>query len=403
MNKALKTLTVLILCMSLSMGLLAGCGGSSEETTAVPETTVSQDDEIFAVNACYDNNELKASLILKDDFTLTYSDADLQFEADYYTDGNIFHMENEDMTLDGLVTDEGGIAFDGVEGTFCEVNEITYFPVEEEKRSISSSFNNDTEELSLDFFSDFTVTLSNSNGEEEGTYYILGNQLFLDIDGDTCEGSFFNDEEFELDNFEGIFTMGDDILYLPDEEPDYGEELLSIPSGGNKSIERKGEKLVYSDYDGGISIKYPEGMTNFQDALGSGTVLISDGNRGYVLGVNMTDVYTNFDGSNEDFITALMDDGLLSTFEALYGEADHVEPLSFVAPEDETEEDRIITASTRFYNDEYSINLDILLYQIYIKGEPTDRFTLKCFYSDMNNPDQLDTLWNEVRSCMSLE
>lgn len=412
MKKTLKAAGSLLLCLCFISALLCGCGKNTVEETTAPassETEETQAEERVAVDACYDNDETGESMILKDDYTIVCSNWNAQVEGEYFIEGSRIHVDLYDMGQEGTIDSEGNITIEDVDGIFCRVDEAGYVPVPEEpeeKKSMSGIYNNDFAETSLEFYPDFTVTLSDAYSQTEGTYYILGDRLYMEIDGVQTEGTVYvdayNEETIQFENSDvpytagWWYTRGDEIQFGP--EPGAGtdaggEAALTIPSGGNKSEEYVNDTdLCYTDYDGNISVVYPETMKNYENALGDGTILISDGNQGYKFGMVITEEYKYYPDTDNNFIADMMSEKLRPVFITLYGENDALTGLTFSEPE----EGVIISGLTTFYRGMQGIDLNISLYETYMDGEGTGVYMLECIYTDTNHPEQLENMKNVV-------
>lgn len=63
-------------------------------------------------------------------------------------------------------------------------------------------------------------------------------------------------------------------------------------------------KIRYIDYDNNVSITYPDWMSCMED-VNPGTVTITDGDGGYVVGQNITEMYWGYSGSDRGKVAGL--------------------------------------------------------------------------------------------------
>ena len=130
-----------------------------------------------------------------------------------------------------------------------------------------------------------------------------------------------------------------------------------------------------------------------------GTVTITDGDGGYVVGQNITEMYWGYSGSDEEMIAAYMNELVTVYFEELYGDGWEV---FFYNNMGSNESNRIATAEMNLYNDDYDIYIRTLIYHTVQNGENTDTVMAKTVfasYDDYNDGgSQFQTLYDEVRS-----
>lgn len=225
-------------------------------------------------------------------------------------------------------------------------------------------------------------------------------ELLLDGEGDLyMEGE---DGEYYLMTYAGFAGGGDhESGGMPDSDDDLDYDTND---DGNIAYETLDDgKIRYIDYDNNVSITYPDWMSCMED-VNPGTVTITDGDGGYVVGENITDMYWNYSGSDEEMIAAYMNELVTVYFEELYGDGWEV---FFYNNMGSNESNRIATAEMNLYNDDYDIYIRTLIYHTVQNGENTDTVMAKTFfasYDDYNDGgSQFQTLYDEVRSLISAQ
>ena len=225
-------------------------------------------------------------------------------------------------------------------------------------------------------------------------------ELLLDGEGDLyMEGE---DGEYYLMTYAGFAGGGDhESGGMPDSDDDLDYDTND---DGNIAYETLDDgKIRYIDYDNNVSITYPDWMSCMED-VNPGTVTITDGDGGYVVGQNITEMYWGYSGSDEEMIAAYMNELVTVYFEELYGDGWEV---FFYNNMGSNESNRIATAEMNLYNDDYDIYIRTLIYHTVQNGENTDTVMAKTFfasYDDYNDGgSQFQTLYDEVRSLIPVQ
>lgn len=261
------------------------------------------------------------------------------------------------------------------------------------------------------FYADGTVEITDGSDSVFGEYewdgvigaIVLGEDiasLTLDEEGDLyLQGE---DDEYYLMTYEGIAGGGDhESGGVPDSDDDLDYDT---DDNGNIAYETLDDgKIRYIDYDNNVSITYPEWMSCMED-VNPGTVTISDGDGGYVVGQNITEMYWGYSGSDEEMIAAYMNELVTVYFEELYGDGWEV---FFYNNMGSDESNRIATAEMNLYNDDYDIYIRTLIYSTVQNGENTGTVMAKTFFASLDDYNsggsQFQTLYDEVRSLISAQ
>ena len=344
-KQTIKSLSMGLLC--LSMLLMAGCGGSDEAEPAPTDQP-----EVSAQNK---DNAHKPS-------------------ATKYTGTN-----KHDTDASESAPDEGDVY------------------------SLSVYMDNDEEELSLDLYSDYTLYLTSVDEEYEGTYYFTeeDDDFYMEIEGVGYEGFLDDDGDLLLWDFDGYFYTVEDLGYTPDSgsadthsevyEPDF-----EITSSCNKNFKNQSDNRTrYYDYNGDLAITYPNWMYNYEDAIYSGSVLISDGNDGYAFCENITDEYDDYDGYDEDFMLEYLNDTVLYVFEELYGPEVEGDYLTLEGATNDF--NSICDAYINLYNDDYDMEVKMFCYYGSKDGVLDGNVFMKVFFAPYDDEDQMLTLLDNVK------
>ena len=214
------------------------------------------------------------------------------------------------------------------------------------------------------------------------------------------------DGEYYLMTYAGFAGGGDHEsggMPNPDDTPDYDLDYDTDDDGSIGYEALDNGKIRFYDYDNNVSITYPEWMLCMEDA-NPGTVTITDGNGGYVVGENITDMYWNYSGSDDEMIAAYMNELVTVYFEELYGDGWEVFYLNNMSSD---ESNRIATAEMNLYNDDYDIYIRTLIYHTVQNGENTGTVMAKTFFASFDDYNdggsQFQTLYDEVRNLVPVQ
>lgn len=261
------------------------------------------------------------------------------------------------------------------------------------------------------FYTDGTLEVTDGTDSVFGGYEWDGQAGQITLDGFTVEllldgeGDLYmegEDGEYYLMTYAGFAGGGDhESGGMPDSDDDLDYDT---DDDGNIAYETLDDgKIRYIDYDNNVSITYPEWMSCMENA-NPGTVTITDGNGGYVVGQNITEMYWGYSGSDEEMIAAYMNELVTVYFEELYGDGWEV---FFYNNMGSNESNRIATAEMNLYNDDYDIYIRTLIYHSVQNGENTGTVMAKTFfasYDDYNDGgSQFQTLYDEVRSLVPVQ
>ena len=191
MRLLLGAVTTLVLAMSV--GLLTGCGGSSQ----------SNDEPLGA----WDNTSLGVSLEFKDDGTVTYYDGFDAIEGTYeWKDETVTIDIPGEGTASGSIDKDGDLLFEGMNSYFISVSAPSYAPgsdSEEEEETATRLDISDTvweiDGTTYTFYSNGTFLVGDS---WEGTYEWNGYDGHVTLDGKDFDITYDGDD-FNLRGLDG--------------------------------------------------------------------------------------------------------------------------------------------------------------------------------------------------------
>ena len=76
---------------------------------------------------------------------------------------------------------------------------------------------NDDEEMSIVFYSDGTVVMSDFEFSDEGTYTVDGDYILMEFEGQFPYEAYYDssDDSFQVDGLDGWFYYADEAWYTP--------------------------------------------------------------------------------------------------------------------------------------------------------------------------------------------
>jgi hypothetical protein len=185
-----------------------------------------------------------------------------------------------------------------------------------EEGSLTGSYYNDFLHLTLTLSEDGSAALQGGAEDAAGTYTAADGALVLELAGKTLSAAADDDGDLTLEGYSGYFLRDWDKWGIT------AEELgLETPDGENAPAagsDNGDGSLRYRDFDHAIAFTYPAGMTveagKFLGAAG-----VSDGNGGWVVGRNVTEVYRTHIGSNDEFLEDYVKTFVFADFELIGG------------------------------------------------------------------------------------
>ncbi len=211
----------MVLTLSLSAGMLSGCGGSKEkETTAAATTAAAKEtskaaaeeaDEEFSILGAGDDDEDSISIYFQEDGRFFIGNSSVLYEGAYDWDGETAEISYEGNYLTATVDEDGNLDLgEDFQETFVHEDEVGYI-------YIPDNFSEDHYEAAAELVG----TAWEMDGYEmhfldDGVLivpeYGTGSYLWNDVDGEiTLDGE--EPEEIILTEF-GFFCHADDGEYL---------------------------------------------------------------------------------------------------------------------------------------------------------------------------------------------
>ena len=83
--------------------------------------------------------------------------------------------------------------------------------------SLAGAYDNDDEEMSIVFYSDGTVVMSDFEFSDEGTYTVDGDYILMEFEGQFPYEAYYDssDDSFQVDGLDGWFYYVDEAWYTP--------------------------------------------------------------------------------------------------------------------------------------------------------------------------------------------
>lgn len=83
--------------------------------------------------------------------------------------------------------------------------------------SLGGAYDNDDEEMSIVFYSDGTVVMSDIEFSDEGTYTVDGDYILMEFEGQIPYEAYYDssDDSFQVDGLDGWFYYVDEAWYTP--------------------------------------------------------------------------------------------------------------------------------------------------------------------------------------------
>lgn len=197
--------------------------------------------------------------------------------------------------------------------------------------------------------------------------------------GDSITGHLDGDGNLHLDILGGWFMYEDEVsggYIYSDTNFDYTE----IGDG----------KARYTDYDRNIRLTCPTYYTVLTCGLdvGTDTVVVADGENGYVIADNLTGEWLSSPLDKPEFLQAYFDDYFGELFGALYGEWTDGE----IRFQENRYDDWLGYLTGNYWNDNFDISVEMIIYKT-----SSDSFIFKCFVAPYGNDEQMSDLWDDVR------
>lgn len=269
-----------------------------------------------------------------------------------------------------------------------QTTEIIPDETEGESRTLALYLNNDENQASLELRQDNTVIYSDSFHRMEGTYTLVGEVFRMELEGEHYTGR-MDGLNLLLEGCVGIFFGDDFILYQPAEET-----TEQWPSEHKEYTALDDTHTRYYDYNGDLAVSYPDWMTNWEDALLPGSILLDDGEDGYVLCMNVSEELWSFRASADKFVRELYENEIASAFRQLYGEGEM--EITMLPAE---EEGQISLASANIWNEDCDMEVFLSLYRPLEDGEMTQTVIAAVYFAPFGEDARMEKLWAAVTDC----
>lgn len=148
----------------------------------------------------------------------------------YTWDGSSGEISGGGVSL-GMVYDEDGFFIEGNDGIYHEFVDIGeadinllvengYYDDDDDDDGggeLAGAYDNDDEEMSIVFYSDGTVVMSDFEFSDEGTYTVDGDYILMEFEGQFPYEAYYDssDDSFQVDGLDGWFYYVDEAWYTP--------------------------------------------------------------------------------------------------------------------------------------------------------------------------------------------
>ena len=152
----------------------------------------------------------------------------------YTWDGSSGEISGGGVSL-GMVYDEDGFFIEGNDGIYHEFVDIGeadlnllvesgYYDDDDDDDDdddggwgLAGAYDNDDEEMSIVFYSDGTVVMSDFEFSDEGTYTVDGDYILMEFEGQFPYEAYYDssDDSFQVDGLDGWFYYVDEAWYTP--------------------------------------------------------------------------------------------------------------------------------------------------------------------------------------------
>ena len=137
--------------------------------------------------------------------------------------------EDESVSLE-IIYDEDGFFMEGEDEQFYELTyageadtdllvESGYYDDDDDNGGwgLAGAYDNDDEEMSIVFYSDGTVVMSDFEFSDEGTYTVDGDYILMEFEGQFPYEAYYDssDDSFQVDGLDGWFYYVDEAWYTP--------------------------------------------------------------------------------------------------------------------------------------------------------------------------------------------
>ena len=147
----------------------------------------------------------------------------------YTWDGSYGEISGGGSSLE-MIYDEDGFFVEFNDGTYHEFTyigeadlnllvESGYYDDDDDNGGwgMAGAYDNDDEEMSIVFYSDGTVVMSDFEFSDEGTYTVDGDYILMEFEGQFPYEAYYDssDDSFQVDGLDGWFYYVDEAWYTP--------------------------------------------------------------------------------------------------------------------------------------------------------------------------------------------
>lgn len=147
----------------------------------------------------------------------------------YTWDGSYGEISGGGSSLE-MIYDEDGFFVEFNDGTYHEFTyigeadlnllvESGYYDDDDDNGGwgLAGAYDNDDEEMSIVFYSDGTVVMSDFEFSDEGTYTVDGDYILMEFEGQFPYEAYYDssDDSFQVDGLDGWFYYVDEAWYTP--------------------------------------------------------------------------------------------------------------------------------------------------------------------------------------------
>lgn len=227
MKKKFYSIFALILSIVLSLSLLTACGGKDDSGD---QSDAGDTGDALTMEIAGDAWEVDGIVYHFFEDGIGSTDNGYIF---YYTwDGSsgVVTAEDESVSLE-IIYDEDGFFMEGEDEQFYELTyageadlnllvENGYYDDDDDDdggEELAGAYDNDDEEMSIVFYSDGTVVMSDFEFSDEGTYTVDGDYILMEFEGQFPYEAYYDssDDSFQVDGLDGWFYYVDEAWYTP--------------------------------------------------------------------------------------------------------------------------------------------------------------------------------------------
>lgn len=184
---------------------------------------------------------------------------------------------------------------------------------------LCGSYYNDFLRETLTISEDGAVLLSGADTELTGTWTEDGDGLSLTLDGAEVRAALDADGDLELDGRPGYYLRNWALWGITPSETGASEPAEPASLGTQDEVRDNGDGTVRClCFSRGLAFTCPADMLLLNDRF-LGAVAVTDGDGGYVIGRNVSAVYSTHSGSDDEFMEDYVRSFVFSDFEAIYG------------------------------------------------------------------------------------